>query len=79
MDRKLKQQILLNAKATKNLLEDFSSRMEKAEKRKVKLKKFNSNCEKKDWKAKNKNLNDNSKGLNICVISVLEDRNLCRK
>lgn len=48
LDRKLKQQILLNAKATKNLLEDFSSRMEKAEKRKVKLKKFNSNCEKKD-------------------------------
>lgn len=48
LDRKLKQQILLNVKATKNLLEDFSSRMEKAEKRKVKLKKFNSNCEKKD-------------------------------
>lgn len=40
LDRKLKQQILLlNAKATKNLLDDFSSRMEKAEKRKVKLKK----------------------------------------
>lgn len=48
LDRKLEQQILLNAKATKNLLDDFSSRMEKAEKRKVKLKKFNNNCEKKD-------------------------------
>lgn len=39
LDGKLKQKILLNAKATKNLLDNFSSRVEKAEKRKVKLKK----------------------------------------
>lgn len=40
LDGKLKQKILLlNAKATKNLLDDFSSRVEKAEKRKVKLEK----------------------------------------
>lgn len=35
LDRKLKQKILLNAKATKNLLDDFSSRVEKAEKSEV--------------------------------------------